>query len=136
MEVVGLDGNLYKINVEKYIHHRRSSASNLHKHARDVIQSVFPYDIVLEEVFIPGCNTRLFVDFFVPKRLVVVEVQGEQHSHFVEFFHGDEAGYREYRKRDNIKKQWCSINDITLVEFNYDNKSDWEAILKESIIKF
>ena len=32
------------------------------------------------------------------------------------FFHGDKKGFERSRARDERKRQWCELNEITLVE--------------------
>lgn len=63
---------------------------------------------------------RLQLDFFIPEINVAVEVQGEQHFRFVEYFHKDLAGFAASQKRDQDKAYLCKMNGVKLYEiFNY-----------------
>lgn len=73
----------------------------------------FPFDPILEDVPTPE---GFYFDFFLPKRKLALEIQGEQHSKFVQFFHKTQAGFNQSKIRDNNKREFCRINDISLVE--------------------
>ena len=65
-------------------------------------------------------------DLFLPNRRLIVEVHGEQHYKFNTFFFKTKLEFYQARARDNDKREWCRINDIELVEFNYDEDiDDW-----------
>lgn len=91
-----------------------------------ILEELFPGDIVLEEF--PCCGERLFLDFFLPRRKLAVEVQGRQHREFVAFFHNTMADFKAQQKRDKVKEEWCKINEIKLVKI--DTGSDEEKIRK------
>ena len=93
------------------------------------MKSVFPYDRILEEVTLVGTNSgtrkgTLRADFFIPNRNLIVEVHGEQHFKFNGFFFKDKLSFFRAKARDRDKKEWCRINDIEIVEFNYDEEID------------
>jgi len=80
-----------------------------------VIREVFPDILVKTEVCVYHNNQRLFLDIYLPQLGIAIEVHGRQHDVFVEHFHGDDAGFRQYRKRDRIKEEWALVNGYTLV---------------------
>jgi len=94
--------------------------SLLAKSVRETLNSAFPNTLVKEEEYIPYKGQKLFFDFYLPSLNLYVEVQGIQHTEFNSHFHGDAAAFRAAKKRDLLKKEWCSLNDVTLVCINYD----------------
>lgn len=63
----------------------------------------------------------------------LIEYQGEQHFHPINFFGGDEK-YQKQCKYDNLKRQYCLNNHIKLIEIPYTDylKLDYNY-LKEKI---
>ena len=125
MKVFGLDGRNHNINFEKC--QARGTVSSFHEKARDVIKDTFPMTKFYEEVAIPGAgNNKLFADFFIPSLKMMVEVHGEQHYKYIKHFHGDINGFKESKKRDALKKEWCEMNSIEYVELSYkENEDEW-----------
>ena len=130
MEILGLDGRNYSWNAAA-CQADTENRSSLHLKAKDLLDNLFPYDRILEEVSLPGSKTErhgriLRADLFVPNRRLIVEVHGEQHYKFNKFFHKDKLAFYKAKARDYDKKEWCEINDIRLIEFNYDEEvDDW-----------
>ena len=131
MKIIGLDNKEYSWNFTKY-NNERQNCSSLHARARIILKQIFPYDIIYEEVILPGIKTEinnrlLIVDFYVHFPRIIIETQGEQHYKFVHFFYHNKLEYFRAKKLDNLKRQWCSKNEIQLIEFPY-NESDiqWE----------
>ena len=90
---------------------------------------MFPHDIILEEVSLAGSRTQegggiLRADMFVPNRNLIVEVHGEQHHKFNKFFFKNKLRFYRAQARDREKKEWCNINDIRIVELNYNEDLD------------
>jgi hypothetical protein len=100
------------------------NASALHLAARALLKQKFPTHPILEEVKIPEGD--LWLDFYLPKVKLAVEVQGRQHSEYVPFFHGDRNSFHfvKAQKRDKLKRQWCELNHIMLVELPYSETID------------
>ena len=70
-------------------------------------------------------------DLFIPNRSLLIEVHGEQHYKFNKFFYKDKLSFYRAKARDSEKKEWCSLNDITLIEFNYnEDVDDWRRKIK------
>ena len=61
------------------------------------------------------------LDFYNANEKIAVEVQGAQHTKFVEFFHKTKADYINQLRRDKQKKDFCELNNITLVEIFPDD---------------
>jgi hypothetical protein len=124
MKVVGLDQKEYSINIVKY-NRQLDSCSSLHLRARKLLALLFPYDNIYEEVVLPGIKTEinnksLVIDFYIHFQRIAVEVQGEQHSKFTPFFHGNKLEFFRAKRLDNLKRQWCDKNNIVLLELPYN----------------
>lgn len=88
----------------------------------EVKKFLYPYwknDVVFEELRL--VETRLTFDFFNANKKIAIEVQGQQHTKFVPFFHGSRAKFLQQLKRDSKKYDFCEINGFKLVEI-YDVK--------------
>jgi len=83
----------------------------------EILDETYPTDIILEEF--PCKGEGLSLDFFLPRRLLAIEVQGSQHHTFNPFFHHDKAAFKASQGRDKRKKEWCEINKITLIEIEW-----------------
>lgn len=130
MRVRDLEGKEHPWNLTKYVNKKRARCSEYHKTAREILSKLYPFDQILEEVHLPG--TQLYADFFIPKQMLVVEVQGEQHTNFTPFFHKDKQSFGKAKQRDKVKLEWCEINNIRLVELSY---TEDEQIWREKIIQ-
>ena len=93
MKVFGLDGREHNWNLtkSKYRFGKKNCSKN-HKKARSFLKNLFPHDIILEEVTLPGSVTTsrkkpLYADFFLPSQKLLVEVHGEQHYTYNNFFY-------------------------------------------------
>jgi hypothetical protein len=105
--------------------------SKLHKKAKIILKDCFPYDTIYEEVSLPGTKTSsrrsiLRADFYIPSRNLIVEVNGEQHFVFNKFHYKDKLSFFRAQARDRDKKEWCNINEIRIIEFDYnEGEDDW-----------
>ena len=75
-----------------------------------------------------GCKNKISLpfDFYLPKYNICIEYQGIQHYKPIKHFGGIEA-FNYQKKRDNIKKEYCRLNNIPLIEIAY-NKKDLSII--------
>lgn len=136
MKVIGLDG-------KEHIWSLKSSElgdgnrSKLHLRARELVKEVFPFDKIYEDVTLPGSKTfrrksLLYADIFIPARKIIIEVNGEQHTNHIPFFHKTKHEFLKAVFRDKDKVEWCDRNNIALVVFNYDEDNDtWRQILND-----
>jgi hypothetical protein len=133
MKVYDLDHNVSTLSLIGYGINNDATRprSNLHLLARTIIKEVYPLVEVLEEVTITVRRGQTaYLDFFVPQHSLCVEVHGEQHFKFCEFYHRNQAGFLNQKKRDRDKRFWLEINNIRLVEFNYNESgTEWRAKL-------
>jgi hypothetical protein len=134
MIIIGLDGKEHKWNIKgqaEYIEEK----SKIHLLARNLLRETYPYDIIREEVNLPGTKTihhklNLIADFYLPGRALIIEVNGPQHFKYSSFFHKNKMAFLKAKARDIEKKRWCEINSIRLIDFNYDEKvEEWKLKL-------
>ena len=128
MNVVDLDGKIQKWTLTGHIAKgSRRNKSKLHLQAREVIKNIHPTLQLLEEVPIPLRRTEtLYLDFYLPLTKTCIEVHDEQHYKFVQFYHSNTLGFLKHKKRDAEKKEWCEKNDISYIEFPYNESvEEW-----------
>lgn len=92
--------------------------SNGEKQVKEILEE---YGIAFEqEKNLPYLEYKkpLYFDFYIPYYSVAIEFQGPQHFRPIEFFGGKEA-YNEQVQRDNIKREWCRLNEVELIEINF-----------------
>ena len=95
---------------------------------KQFFKEYWKYQICYEEF--PVYGTRMKVDIVNATKKIAVEVNGDQHSSYNKFFHGGHKNnYLEQLKRDQIKAEFCEVNDIILVEI-YDSD-----IINKSLFK-
>lgn len=115
MKVIGLDGKEHKWQIGRY-NRQRPVVSNGHERARELLKELFPTEIVLEELTLPGTGrSPLYADFYLSGKKMMVEVHGKQHFQYNQYYHGNVAGFMKSKARDNKKAEWCRINGIDLV---------------------
>ena len=102
-------------NAKKYlIDWDKSSRSKFQTRVKEFLRSYWSQDIVFEEFRVAG--SRLTLDFYNASKKIAVEVQGEQHTKYVKFFHKNPFKYSDQLKRDELKFKFCEINNIKLAE--------------------
>lgn len=121
MYVIGLDGKRHKFLPKSK---RRKNASQLHIRCRELLKEIMPQYKILEEVALTGCKPILYADFYIPVLTMVVEVHGQQHFEYNSHFFKTKAAFNRAKKRDRLKREWCEINDIEMVELNYNEDND------------
>lgn len=94
--------------------------SELARSVRQTLREAFPNTRINEEYYVNYSGQKLFFDFQVSTLNLVVEVQGIQHTEFNKHFHGTADAFKESKRRDRLKVEWCHLNDITLVSINHD----------------
>jgi hypothetical protein len=128
IEINGLDGKTYIWNPLTAAS-KKCIPSGLHNRAKELLENFYPYDTILEEVTLPGSKDQfgkknLRGDLFLPARGIMIEVHGEQHFKFNRFFFKNKLEYYRAKARDSDKRFWCEINEIELIELNYNEDID------------
>lgn len=125
MNLLSTNGKVHKIDLRPSKWPRRSKEackSELQWGVSCLLTENWPNELVLEEFYIPGDG--LYVDFFMPRSMVAIEVHGQQHYAYNAHFHGSRQKFVESQQRDSRKKEWCQVNGITLVEIAFNEKQD------------
>lgn len=136
MKIIGLDKKEYNWSLSSS-NLADESRSKLHLKARELLEEVFPYDRMHEDITLPGSNTRmrkslLYADFFIPNRRLVIEVNGEQHSKHVTFFHKTKQDFIKAKMRDKDKSEWCENNGFKLVSLEFNQTiEEWRTLLND-----
>ena len=130
MRFKGFDNREHTLSITDFMIYDddEKSVSEPHTRARKILKALFPCDKILEEVTLPGSRKNgsvLYADFFIPKKMLMVEVHGRQHYEYVPFFHVNKLGFIKSKLRDSDKREWCEINNIEFVELPY-NMTDEE----------
>lgn len=65
------------------------------------------------------------VDFYLElnNKKLIIEYNGEQHYKSIKFFGGD-AQFEKQQRRDQLLREYCNINNITLIEIKYTSSKD------------
>lgn len=129
MILTSLDGKSYKW---QYKTKNKSSCSEPHKLARELLYRIYPTIYILEEVQIEVKNNKFqYLDFYIPLYKLAIEVMGLQHKKYSGFFHKNWVHYINSIKNDTIKLQFCELNGITLI-YLLDSESidEWEQKLR------
>jgi len=112
IDVYGRERNLK--NAKKYlINWDKPSRSKFQTRVKDFLQPFWIHDIVFEFRVV---GSRLTLDFYNANKKIAVEVQGEQHTKYVKFFHKNRFKYCDQLKRDEDKLLFCKSNNIKLAE--------------------
>lgn len=132
MKIIGLDSQEYSWIPSNNIVDT-SKRSGLHNKAKELLKEKYPNDRILEELVLPGTKTStrkstLKADFFIPVRKLIIEVHGEQHTEFNNFFFKSKMDFYKAQARDRDKKQWCEINNFELIElFHNESIEEWRG---------
>ena len=129
MLITRLDG--VEVKWSPLTNETKKKRSKLQEKAIEVIKSIVPSTMILEEVAIPiNQKKQLYLDIFLPKHRISIEIQGAQHSHRNKFFQTKHQ-YNTQLENDRLKQEFCSLNNIPLIYFNYDEDIDvWANKLK------
>lgn len=94
------------------------SRSKFQTEVKKFLHNYWVNNIVFEEFPIVG--TRLTLDFYNANKKIAIEVQGRQHTGYVQFFHQNRMNFLNQLNRDKKKERFCELNAITLVTI-YEN---------------
>lgn len=134
MKVKDLLGNEYELNVSKKKTLGRKKSS-ICQDAIDLFQELYPTIRLCQEVAVkikPG--TTLYLDMYAPLLNVAIEVHGRQHYEYVPYYHKYKHRFGRSCLNDTLKKEWCEINKIILVELSYDeSRLEWTEKLRRTI---
>lgn len=108
------------------------SRSKFQTNVKVFLQKYWSMDIVFEEFPIVG--TRLTLDFYNANKKVAIEVQGRQHTQFIQFFHRDRLKYLSQLQRDRKKEKFCELNEIKLITIFDKDEINAELFESQGVI--
>lgn len=77
---------------------------------------------------------ELKFDFYINSLNLIIEYDGEQHFHPIEFL-GGEKRFKEQQFYDNYKNNWCKDNNIHIIRIPYTDLNILNEKYIEDIIK-
>ena len=109
------------------------SKSKLQFNTKQFLHQYWKNHIVFEEF--PLVGTRLRFDFYNANKKIIIEVQGQQHTKYVPYFHGkSKSGYIDQLRRDNDKLRFCEINRLKFVEIFSEEEICLDTFKKYDIL--
>lgn len=138
MKVKGINGKEYTWNLTGYdvFNDDKRKRSKYHIKARNLLKEIYNSYRILEEVKLPGSTALnrksvLYLDFYIPSIMIGIEVHGQQHYEYCEFFHKSKADFLKAKARDEDKIEWCKLNNIELIILKYSESEDeWRQRIK------
>jgi len=129
-----IDGHKWTVSPGNVLNNKSGCPICKHKNEKR-IKELIPQHIQTNQFLTHKCfkfnNRRYIVDFYIENlknKKIIIEYNGQQHYYAVEYF-GGETQLLKQQKRDQELREYCSQNDITLLEIPY-HMSD-EDIIKE-----
>ena len=133
MKMIDLDGREVEWRPKGRSQHK-GRVSKLQHRAVDIVLSVLPGTLILQEVAIPISSKKgLYLDIYLPIHKIGIEVHGRQHNKQVPFFQ-DTKQFARQRINDELKAKWFEQNNIPLLVF-YHNESNeqWISKIKQAL---
>lgn len=90
----------------------------------------YEYQFVIDVSYMQGTQNTIICDFFLPNYNIIIEYNGKQHYHPIEFFGGKDR-FKIQVERDDLLKTYCKEKGIKLVEIPYTEYDNIERILGE-----
>lgn len=123
-----------KNNLE-YMQHTAND-SKLELQAKFILEDIFkrPFYKIRPDFLkndVTGYN--LEIDLYNDELKLAVEVQGDQHYKFIPFFHKTKADFMNQRYRDEMKKDKCRKEGLTLIEIPYKVGKNLKSYLVEQL---
>ena len=110
---------------------QEENKSSGHKVALSILRELYPTLIILEEITIPiRAKDWAFLDIYIPLLKMAIEINGQQHYKFNAHFHSTNRDFLLQKLRDKQKREWCTINNIKLIELNTKEQNQWKKILQ------
>lgn len=131
-------GTIFKVSPDKFIlrYQKVYCPSCYYKKSKgEVCISNFltTNNIIYEKNFsFPDLKFKMF-DFYLPQYSVCIEYDGEQHFRPIQHFGGQE-GFKDCKRRDQEKNEYCIRNNIPLFRIPYWDKNNISQILQDILI--
>jgi len=110
--------------------------SKLQERAIEIIRCTVPGILLLYEVAVPvQTDKTLWFDIFLLKQNIMVETQGAQHQSRIPFFQTKKK-YIEQQRNDQLKRDWCTLNNMILVELCHNETvEEWQIKIRQAIYR-
>ncbi len=133
MKFKTLTGGLKRLPRTKnyLINWRKKSRSKRQFETKQFLKEYWKDHVVFEEF--PVAGTKMTLDFYNANKKIAVEVQGDQHTKYVPFFHGRRGNFASQLRRDEKKLMFCKLNGIKLVEIYSKDTLDKSLFKKQGI---
>jgi len=103
---------------------------------REIFQSFMGYNFPKKR---PEFLQGLELDGFCKELNLAFEYQGRQHYEDIPFFHRTENSFEELQERDQLKKELCQKNGITLIEilhtYDHRDKDGMETFVMQKLVE-
>lgn len=118
-----IDNKTYLISPKLYkIKWAGKSASNFEWQGKKFFYYLWKDDLCCEEFPCrPRRNDRFRIDLFNFTKKIAVEFHGDQHVKEVKHYHREEDDFWKGVERDELKRQWCEVNKVQLIEIYQKN---------------
>jgi hypothetical protein len=82
------------------------------------------------------CKYKILLpfDFYIKSHNLLIEYNGKQHYEYIHYFHKNEKGFLEQKKRDKIKRDFSKTKNIKLLDISYKDKKNIEKILLKELL--
>ena len=102
-----------------YLHLKKGTRE---QRVRNILEQIFrvPFKSCRPSWLInPKTNRRLELDCYNPSLRTAFEIDGEQHSKYLPFYHRKYQNYVEMKERDMMKSMMCQQKEIKLIRIPY-----------------
>mgnify|MGYP003591318016 CR=1 FL=1 len=86
------------------------------RHIYDECVRIYGQSNVAWELVIPELGQRF--DIFLKQFGIAIEIDGEQHDRYVDFFHKDINGYMNGIHLDKRKMEWAEENHVSVIRYS------------------
>lgn len=105
------------ISLKKYrIDWNKNSKSKFQFKVKQFFKQYWQYDNCVEEF--PVLGTKMHCDIINFDKMIAIEVDGNFHNEFSEFYHKTRMRFLHSKKRDQKKEEWFAKNNIFLIRIN------------------
>lgn len=122
MRLIAVNGRpLFKNVEDRRISWGGESKSKFQKKVKFLLRPLWLNNAPIYEEF-PVYGKPYTLDFFNAQKKIAVEVQGGQHTKFTSYFQKSEFDFLHQLKIDAVKRDFCELNNIKLIEIFYEDR--------------
>ncbi len=98
------------------------NASKVHKEIVNFFKKNMPGFNLSQNHAIKIDDQVLYADIYITTPIkIIIEIQGEQHYHFVKYFHKTLDNFRKYQMNDKLKREWAEMNSFNYITIDVKN---------------